>query len=233
MFSETIKKIIKPLGGFISFVVSGLIDGTIEILATAVAIILSIFIVSIAPLIAIMASGFMVMSFYFFSIAILYAIIPFASIFAFSTGNLDIIKNLIKHTFLLALKPILFVVSVIMAIFAYDVLNSLNQVVVAGMFEPLFMLTNDIQTDSGSGTFDMIQNFAHGLGAGAILLFLKSTLLLATSFITIFVCFYLVFNGANIILDILGMRDGGFDVGGIAGDKIESKQSVSKMNTVV
>lgn len=190
-------------------------------------------IIGALPLIAIIGAGFLVITFYFLSVEILYIVIPFASIFAFSTGNLDIIKNLIKHTFLLALKPILIVVSVIMAIFAYDVLNSLNQVVVAGMFEPLFMLTNDIQADSGSGTFDMIQNFAHGLGAGAILLFLKSTLLLATSFITIFVCFYLVFNGANIILDILGMRDGGFDVGGVIGDKVESKHSVAKMNTVV
>ena len=125
------------------------------------------------------------------------------------------------------------VVSVIMALFAYDMLNSLNQVVVAGMFEPLFMLANDMQTDSGSGTLDMAQNFTHGLGVGGILLFIKSTLVLATSFITIFVCFYLVFNGANIILDILGMRDGGFDVGGIIGDKVESKGSVAKMNTVV
>lgn len=190
-------------------------------------------IIGALPLIAIIGAGFLVITFYFLSVEILYIVIPFASIFAFSTGNLDIIKNLIKHTFLLALKPILIVVSVIMAIFAYDVLNSLNQVVVAGMFEPLFMLTNDIQADSGSGTFDMIQNFTHGLGAGAILLFLKSTLLLATSFITIFVCFYLVFNGANIILDILGMRDGGFDVGGMIGDKVESKHSVAKMNTVV
>lgn len=190
-------------------------------------------IIGALPLIAIIGAGFLVITFYFLSVEILYIVIPFASIFAFSTGNLDIIKNLIKHTFLLALKPILIVVSVIIAIFAYDVLNSLNQVVVAGMFEPLFMLTNDIQADSGSGTFDMIQNFAHGFGAGAILLFLKSTLLLATSFITIFVCFYLVFNGANIILDILGMRDGGFDVGGVIGDKVESKHSVAKMNTVV
>ncbi len=120
-----------------------------------------------------------------------------------------------------------------MALFAYDMLNSLNQVVVTGMFEPLFMLANDMQTDSGSGTFESVGNYINGIGAGAILLFLKSTLVLATSFITVFVCFYLVFNGANIILDILGMRDGGFDVGGIVGDKIESKQSVSKMNTVV
>lgn len=190
-------------------------------------------IVGALPLIAIIGAGFLVITFYFLSVEILYIVIPFASIFAFSTGNLDIIKNLIKHTFLLALKPILIVVSVIMALFAYDMLNSLNQVVVAGMFEPLFMLANDMQTDSGSGTFESVGNYINGIGAGAILLFLKSTLVLATSFITVFVCFYLVFNGANIILDILGMRDGGFDVGGIVGDKIESKQSVSKMNTVV
>lgn len=190
-------------------------------------------IVGALPLIAIIGAGFLVIVFYFLSVEILYIVIPFASIFAFSTGNLDIIKNLIKHTFLLALKPILIVVSVIMALFAYDMLNSLNQVVVAGMFEPLFMLANDMQTDSGSGTFESVGNYINGIGAGAILLFLKSTLVLATSFITVFVCFYLVFNGANIILDILGMRDGGFDVGGIVGDKIESKQSVSKMNTVV
>ena len=190
-------------------------------------------IVGALPLIAIIGAGFLVIVFYFLSVEILYIVIPFASIFAFSTGNLDIIKNLIKHTFLLALKPILIVVSVIMALFAYDMLNSLNQVVVTGMFEPLFMLANDMQTDSGSGTFESVGNYINGIGAGAILLFLKSTLVLATSFITVFVCFYLVFNGANIILDILGMRDGGFDVGGIVGDKIESKQSVSKMNTVV
>ncbi len=189
-------------------------------------------IVGALPLIAIIGAGFLVIVFYFLSVEILYIVIPFASIFAFSTGNLDIIKNLIKYTFLLALKPILIVVSVIMALFAYDMLNSLNQVVVTGMFEPLFMLANDMQTDSGTGT-ENFGNYINGIGAGAILLFLKSTLVLATSFITVFVCFYLVFNGANIILDILGMRDGGFDVGGIVGDKIESKQSVSKMNTVV
>ncbi|RZV12754.1 hypothetical protein D3M61_11405 [Aliarcobacter butzleri] len=190
-------------------------------------------IIGALPLIAIIGAGFLVITFYFLSVEILYIVIPFASIFAFSTGNLDIIKNLIKHTFLLALKPILIVFSVIMALFAYDMLNSLNQVVVTGMFEPLFMLANDIQADSGSSPLFITGEIAPSHGAGAILLFLKSTLILATSFITVFVCFYLVFNGANIMLDILGMRDGGFDVGGVIGDKVESKHSIAKMNTVV
>ncbi|MCT7567834.1 lipid II flippase MurJ [Aliarcobacter butzleri] len=190
-------------------------------------------IIGALPLIAIIGAGFLVITFYFLSVEILYIVIPFASIFAFSTGNLDIIKNLIKHTFLLALKPILIVFSVIMALFAYDMLNSLNQVVVTGMFEPLFMLANDIQADSGSSPLFITGEIAPSHGAGAILLFLKSTLILATSFITVFVCFYLVFNGANIMLDILGIRDGGFDVGGVIGDKVESKHSIAKMNTVV
>lgn len=185
-------------------------------------------IINILPLVAIIASGFLVIAFYFLSIEILYIIIPFASIFAFSTGNLEIIKNLIKQTFILAVKPVLIVVSVLMAIFVAELIVSLNQVVITSMFEPLFALTTN-SNNTSSGLFSGFSN----LGFGAIFLFLKSTMILASNFVTIFICFYLVFNGANIILDLLGMKDGGFDVGGIIGDKVESKHSISKMNTVV
>ena len=189
-------------------------------------------IISILPLIAIIGAGILVIAFYFLSVEILYLVIPFASIFAFSTGNLDIMKNLIKNTFLLAVKPVLIVVSVLMALFVADMLNSLNQVIVTSMFEPLFALSNDLSSETVSNVssaFDVVK----GMGAGGIFIFLKSTMLLASSFITVFVCFYLVFNGANIMLDLLGMRDGGFDVGGVIGDKVENKHSVSKMNTVI
>ena len=185
-------------------------------------------IINILPLVAIISSGFLVIAFYFLSISILYIVIPFASIFAFSTGNLEIIKNLVKQTFILAVKPVLIVVSVLMALLVADLIISLNKVVITSMFEPLFALTINASNTSTS-IFSSVQNF----GFGGIFLFLKSTMLLASNFVTIFVCFYLVFNGANIILDILGMKDGGFDVGGIIGDKVEGKHSVSKMNTVV
>ena len=135
-------------------------------------------------------------------------------------------KNLIKNTFLLAVKPVLIVVSVLMALFVADMLNSLNQVIVTSMFEPLFALSNDLSSETVSNVssaFDVVK----GMGAGGIFIFLKSTMLLASSFITVFVCFYLVFNGANIMLDLLGMRDGGFDVGGVIGDKVEGKSGVS------
>lgn len=183
--------------------------------------------INLLPLVAIISSGFLVVAFYFLSVAMLYIVIPFASIFAFSTGNLDIIKNLVKQTFILAVKPVLIVVSVVMALLVVDLIVSLNKVVITSMFEPLFALTTNIINNSSS-TFSIAQNF----GFGGIFLFLKSTMLLASSFVTVFVCFYLVFNGANLVLDILGMRESGFDTGAIIGDKVEGKQAVSKMNTV-
>ncbi|MCG3704323.1 hypothetical protein L5F68_08250 [Aliarcobacter butzleri] len=187
--------------------------------------------VSIAPLLAIIGASFLVMSFYFLSVGILYIVIPFASIFALSTGNLDIIKNLIKYTFILAVKPVLIVVSVIMAFFVLEMFQSLNSVLVSSMFEPLFLLANNMEfsTDSFSSFFDGLQ----GIGNSIIFLFLKSAMMMLSSLITVFVCFYIIFNGTNIILDILGMKDGGFDIGNTIGDKVENKPIVSKINTVV
>ncbi len=188
-------------------------------------------IVSIAPLIAIIGASFLVMSFYFLSVGILYIVIPFASIFAFSTGNLDIIKNLIKYTFILAVKPVLIVVSVVMAFFVFEMFQALNNVLVSSMFEPLFFLANGMEVDFGD--FSTYLDGLQGLGNSMIFLFMKSAMMIVSTLITVFVCFYLVFNGANIILDILGMRDGGFDVGNVIGDKVENKSSISKMNTAI
>jgi hypothetical protein len=203
---------------------------TIEyyVLTTTLSILSNI--VSVAPLLAIIGASFLVMSFYFLSVSILYIVIPFASIFAFSTGNLDILKNLIKHTFILAIKPVLIVVSVIMAFFVYELFHSLNEILVASMFEPLFYLANNMS--SNAEWYDL-KSMLSGIGNSSIFLFLKSAMMIVSSIITIFVCFYLVFNGANIILDILGMRDGGFDVGNTIGDKVENKSVISKINTAV
>ena len=203
---------------------------TIEyyVLSTTLSILTNI--VAVAPLIAIIGASFLVMSFYFLSVGILYIVIPFASIFAFSTGNLEIIKNLIKFTFILAVKPVLIVVSVIMAFFVYEMFQSLNEVLVSSMFEPLFLLANNMTSDAE--WYD-VKSMLMGIGNSSIFLFLKSSMMVVSSLITVFVCFYLLFNGAKIILDILGMRDGGFDVGNTIGDKVENKSMISKMNTVV
>lgn len=202
---------------------------TSESLVVIITLMILTNLVAIAPLIAIIGASFMVIAFYFLSVEILYIVIPFASVFAFSTGNVEILKTLVKNTFLLAIRPVLIVVSVIMALFVYDMFSNLNEILISSMFEPLFALANDL-TESAS--FFSSDKYV-GIGNSAIFLFIQSLMLVGSSILTIFVCFYLVFNGANIMLDLLGMRDGGFDVGGVIGDKSENKHSVSKMNTVI
>lgn len=216
----------------ISSLVSSTVNATTETIVLYITIFLLTSLVAIAPLIAIIGASFMTIAFYFLSVEILYLIIPFASIFAFSTGNLDIIKNLIKNTFLLAVKPVLIVVSVIMAMFVYEMFTQLNEVLISSMFEPLYALANDKVADSTWNPTTWFGGLA-GMGNSIIFLFMKGVMAILSSIMTVFVCFYLVFNGANILLDLLGMRDGGFDVGGIIGDKVESKGTVGKMNTMV
>lgn len=213
------------------FILSTATNLTVEYFVTIVSLGILLNILMIAPLIAMIGASFLVMAFYFLSIEILYIVIPFASIFAFSTGNLEIIKNLVKQTFILAVKPVLIVVSVLMAMFVYEMFQQLNEVIVTAMFEPLFALSNNL-TSTVTLTSNWDNGF-NGIKASSIFLFMKSTMLIASSVITIFVCFYLVFNGANIILDILGIKDSGFDTGGVIGDKVEGKQPISKMNTIV
>ncbi len=212
------------------FLLKGAINLTVEYVTALITLGILMNIVAVAPLIAIIGASFLVVSFYFLSIEILYLVIPFASIFAFSTGNVDIIKNLVKHTFLLSIKPVLIVVSVLMAMFVYEMFQDLNDVLITSMFEPLFALSNNMTSDSA--WYDVSAK-AIGFGDSAIFLFMKSLMHIVSSIITVFVCFYLVFNGANIFLDLLGMKDGGFDVGAVIGDKIEGKSTVSKMNTTV
>lgn len=220
---------LNPFSMIKGFLLNTVVGLTATYLKTKLVLWLLVTIVAVAPLVAMIGASFLVMSFYFLSIVVLYIIIPFASIFAFSTGNMEIIKNLIKHTFLLSIKPVLIVVSVLLALFAYELYNSFNSVLITSMFEPLFFLSNDIPS---TGIVNGVMGYFNGLGLGMIFIFLKGLMLLVGSVVSTFVCFYLVFNGANIMLDLLGMKDGGFDVGNTIGDKVESKQTGQKGNTI-
>lgn len=227
LITSVMKKL--SIKGWVQQALSFVANITLGYISTVVTLWILSSMLAVAPLLAMIGASFLVMSFYFLSIEILYVVIPFASIFAFSTGNLEIIKSLIKNTFILAVKPVLIVVSMVMALFVYEMFTSLNNVLTTGMLEPLFALANNLVDNS---SYLDIKSQAIGFGDSSIFLLIRSAMQVVSSVITIFVCFYLVFNGANIILDLLGMRDGGFDVGGVIGDKVEGKSTVQKGNTL-
>lgn len=185
--------------------------------------------IAVIPLIAIICAGLMSIAYYFLSVEILYIVIPFASIFAFSTGNLDILKKLIKHTFILMVKPVLIVVSILMAIFIYSMLQSLMNVMISNMVEPLFLMANNL--NALDFNLSSIAVGLSGLGAGAIIVVAKSILGLVFQILTIFICFYIALSGANLILDMLGIRENGFDVGDKLGEKLSEKGSTGTFMT--
>ena len=78
---------------------------------------------------------------------------------------------------------------------------NLNDVLVSSMFEPLFMLANDLTTNVSLGSPSTWTNSIKGLGDSAIFLFAKSAMNIVSSVIATFTCFYLVFNSFNSFLN--------------------------------
>ena len=125
-----------------------------------------------------------------------------------------------KTGLILAFKPLLIVLSVVMALFAKDFFESINNVLVAWQFEPMFALTNSVDLTSVSSFVKNIGTYAF---ADVGLVFFKGFLLLANSIISVIVMFYLVLNGANMILDLFGIREGNMDIQNTIGSNVDNK----------
>jgi len=221
--TESLNKI-PVIGGFLSAFAGGILST----LTLASSVFLTAYLMaqflSMLPIVAIIAASFMAIGFYYLSVELFYMAIPFVAVFAFSTGNLDILKHVFKNFFILALKPILIVISVITAIFIIGFFDSFHQMLVNSMFEPINML---LAYSSDNET--LLSSFMD-LGTSTYMIFFKGLIHIASSVIALFTAFYLVFNGANMILDMFGLREVGLDVGNAIGDKVENNSTAKKMN---
>lgn len=181
--------------GTIADLADGIIDALIKILSVFLAILIIKYLISYLPIIAISTASFMVIFFYYFMIEIYYLAVPFMIAFAFSTNQLEHLKTFMKVGLTLAFKPLLIVISIVMALFAKEFFETINVMLINLQFEPMYAL-NEASSFSIGSFFDT-------LGLTTI----KGFLLIGNSIIGVFVVFYLVFNGANMILDIFGIRD--------------------------
>ncbi len=204
----------------------------ITLVSTVLTIIIMMYIVSYLPIIAIATASFMVIFFYYLSIEIYYLAIPFLIAFAFATSQADLIKNFMKVGLILAFKPLLIVISVVMALFAKDFFENINYVLVNWQFEPMFAMTESMDLWVSGGHESRFEAFTQSLSnistylfADFGLLFFKGFLLIGNAVIGVFVVFYLVLNGANMILDMFGVREGNVDVQSGIGQSVESRGS--------
>lgn len=199
-------------------------DLVVTIVSSIVTIIIMMYIVLYLPIIAIAMASFAVLFFYFLNVEIFYIASPFVVAFAFVSNQLEILKSIFKTLLILAFKPVLIVISIVLALFAFEFFTILNQSLLEQQFEPIFAMTEAMQINS-------IGNMATYLTADFGLIFIKGFISMGISIVTIFVCFYLVLNGANLILEMFGIKEMSFDSQNIIGDRIDSKSS--KVNTPV
>lgn len=196
-----------------------------EIAIIVLTIMTMVIFVTYLPLIVIATASFGVISFYYLSVEIIYLAIPFIAVFAFASGNTEILKNIIKNIFILALKPIMIVISVILALIVFRLFESFNTVLISSMFEPVFYLLNS-QSPSVENPMGLVS-----FGQNGIMTLIQGLIHLASSIFASIVCFYLVINGSNIILDFFGLRENGFDVQNVIGDRVSQK--TSRLDTMI
>lgn len=201
----------------------------ITLVSTLLTIVIMMYIVSYLPVVAIATASFMVIAFYYLSVEVYYLAVPFLIAFAFATSQADLIKNFMRVGLILAFKPLLIVISVVLALFAKDFFENINTVLVNWQFEPMFALTEsiDLIAEGQDGWWNTItksiSNTSTYLFSDFGLIFFKGFLLIGNSVVGVAVVFYLVLNGANMILDMFGVREGNVDVQSGIGQSVDSK----------
>ncbi|MFA7570962.1 MAG: hypothetical protein WCY75_06980 [Sulfurimonadaceae bacterium] len=163
------------------------------------------FFIGLLPAVVIFSGSLLSIGFWLISVMIYYLIAPFLIGFALTTNQTSILKKYLRFGLILAFKPLMIVVSIIIAMFAVEFLMNLNN----------FMITFNIQDvramfssfDTSYTMFKMVMIFMNIVG----------------SLIIAMMAFYLVFKGADLIIGMLGIKDINFDVQNSFGDAIENK----------
>lgn len=161
--------------------------------------------VAMFPFLMLLTASLLVIGFWAISVLLYYMVTPFLVAFALASNQTELIKKFLKTGVIIAFKPLMFVVSIIIAIFATEFLTNLNQILIDWNFDNLKFLFTKVNTDL------------------MYLMILKEFLHIVNSIVIAFLAFYLVFNGSEMILNLIGLKDVSVDVQGSVGDKIDSK----------
>jgi hypothetical protein len=254
MLKGAITAITGGTGGFVAQMVdsltsnkeNGVIMSTIiAVLSTVITIGIMKYFISYIPLVAISVGSYMAIAFYYLSVEIFYLVAPFMAIYALTANQFEVVKNFVIRFLGLAFKPVLIVVSIVLAVIAYELLDSIGKYIAHKTFDTFFTITafdrNTINYSSyanASGLYDYakttIENttsIASSVVGGILdfndygLNFFKGLLVVSIDVVKVLVSFYLVFYGATMILNIFGIKESGIDAQDTVGANVEGKSS--------
>lgn len=192
--------------------ISKLSEGIQEGVNIAFAIMLLKYVFPNLPILALMVSSFLVLLYYFISIAIYINVSPFLASWAFARGQTNQLKTFGIRGVIIALKPIVLVITIAFATIGLDLLYSLQTLLITEQFDNFFnmtMITSNVQ--------EYILG-DHGL------LFFKGTVSIFINTSAMILAFYIVFKGADLVVyKILGLPQNGGDVQSTIGDSVQNK----------
>lgn len=216
---------------------SKIFDVSISFIALILTILFMKYFLAYMPLVAISVAGYLAIGFYYISVEIFYLVAPFIAIYALSTDQMNILKSFFSRFLALAFKPVLIVLSIIIAIMANELFDKLAFLSSHKTFDTFFAITqyNRTAVDS-SGVIALFDSVSNGVSNFITdwndygLLFFKGSLLVGAKVVSLVVVFYLVFYGSTMILNIFGMKDSGIDAQDTVGSSIDSKTSKYNMS---
>ena len=160
------------------------------------------------PLVGITIASILVICYFCITLFVYALISPFYSVYVFSTQQKESIINFLVRGIVIMFKPILIVISIIIAIIATELITKLGYTLSAQIFT--FFTGNNIAFDLTLSS--LIVSFLHGLVD------------LAIAIATTLFSFYFVFKGSDLILSVFGYKDSGIDANEIV-SQVEQKIS--------
>jgi hypothetical protein len=157
-----------------------------------------------------------VIVFYYISVQVFYLTAPFIVVYAFATNQQHHIITLLGKFLALSIKPLMIVFSIVLAMLAIKLFEGINGSIIGVNFD-MFQQILDVSKSKDNieslvDLFDMGVNDAKDELQIVGITFIGSVAKLMIQIFSTLAVFYIVFNGADMFIKMLGFKEAGIDV---------------------
>lgn len=206
---QGVKRATNALAGGVPIVGEGIKSGTDYLIDKGAFILIISLMTKVyqyLPFIAIAIASILTISYFSVTIFVYTLISPFYAVYVFASQQKESIISFLVRGVVIIFKPVLIVISIVIAILATELITSIG-----------YTLTNEIFTFFTKN--DLASSFTL---SSMIIAFLHGMVDLAIAIITTLFSFYFIFKGANLILSVFGYNGGGIDSHEVVGE-VEQK----------
>jgi len=176
--------------------------------------------INFSPFVGISIAGVAVITYLFGTIFIYTYLSPYLVVYIFSTQQTEKVKKFLVKGILLAMKPLLIVLSVVVTIVVIRFIDILSVTIIQNEFTLLMKIARNGMDFTSNPNINLVD---------IILLIIKGTVALSAKIISIFMSVYMILKGPDIILSVLGIDDGGtgVDIKEHVGQDIDNKNRLN------